>query len=53
VLPWPLRGRPKGLGCFREYQKAGYFESSIEAHLFLSEFSNAAIRTEAFRCNHH
>ncbi len=37
VLPWPLRDRPKGLDYFREYQKAGYFEPNIEAHLFLSE----------------
>ena len=37
VLPWPLRDRQKGLDYFREYQKAGYFDSNIEAHLFLSE----------------
>lgn len=37
VLPWPLRDREKGLGYFREYQKAGYFDANIEAHLFLSE----------------
>ena len=37
VLPWPLRDRSKGLDYFREYQKAGYFDSNIEAHLFLAE----------------
>lgn len=37
VLPWPMRDRQKGLGYFREYQKAGYFDANIEAHLFLSE----------------
>jgi tetratricopeptide (TPR) repeat protein len=37
VLPWPLRDRQKGLDYFREYQKAGYFDSNLEAHLFLSE----------------
>jgi tetratricopeptide (TPR) repeat protein len=37
VLPWPMRDREKGLAYFREYQKAGYFDANIEAHLFLSE----------------
>lgn len=37
VLPWPMRDRQKGLDYFREYQKAGYFEANIEAHLFLAE----------------
>ena len=37
MLPWPLRDRQNGLDYFREYQKAGYFDSNIEAHLFLSE----------------
>jgi hypothetical protein len=37
VLPWLLRDRQKGLNYFREYQKAGYFGSNVEAHLFLSE----------------
>jgi hypothetical protein len=50
VLPWPLRDRQKALGYFREYQKAGYFEDNLEAHLFLSELliqMDAAAKTEA------
>lgn len=37
VLPWPLHDRPKALAYFREYQKAGFFDANVEAHLFLSE----------------
>ncbi len=37
VLPWPMHDRQKALGYFREYQKAGYFNDNIEAHLFLAE----------------
>jgi tetratricopeptide (TPR) repeat protein len=37
VLPWPLHDRPKALTYFREYQKAGFFDANLEAHLFLSE----------------
>lgn len=37
VLPWPLHDRPKALAYFREYQKAGFFNANVEAHLFLSE----------------
>jgi len=37
VLPWPLHDRPKALAYFREYQRAGFFDTNLEAHLFLSE----------------
>jgi hypothetical protein len=37
VLPWPMRDRQKALGYFREYQKAGFFDANVEAHLFLAE----------------
>ncbi|MCK7469049.1 MAG: hypothetical protein MZU91_13570 [Desulfosudis oleivorans] len=37
VLPLAAARPPAGLDYFREYQKAGFFDANIEAHLVLSE----------------
>ncbi len=37
VLPWPMRDRKKALAYYREYQKTGYFEENMEAHVYIGE----------------
>ncbi len=37
VLPWPLRDRKKALKYYREYQATEFFETNMEAHVYIGE----------------
>ncbi len=37
VLPWPLRDRKKALKYYREYQETEFFETNMEAHVYIGE----------------